>query len=119
MSANGQHLKTDNQHVLRWPGRVLSVADLRNLNGHRELVLAPHTVVTPSAGEELRNSGVRVSRATPEGKIPTGPAWGLGQDRPYPLVQSAVQALAREGLCVRELPCPPGGACRWAKAVAE
>src|SRR5438132_7980162 len=108
MSANGRSLETDNQHVLRWSGRVLSAADLRNLNGHRELVLAPHTVVTPLAGEELSTSGVKVSRAAPEGKTPSGPAWGLGQDRPYPLVRSAVQALARDGLCVRELPCPPG-----------
>src|SRR5262245_21762262 len=46
--------------------------------------------------------------------------WGFGQDQAYPLVRSAVQALAREGLRVREL--SPAGEplpCRWAKAVAE
>jgi hypothetical protein len=50
----------------------------------------------------------------------TGPTWGFGQDRPYPMVQAAVRGLAREGLALRELSCAPGDACcLWARAVAE
>jgi hypothetical protein len=120
MSANGQHLETDSRQVLRWPGRVLSAADLRrSLNGHRELVLSPHTIITPLAGDELRSNGVHVSRDKVEEKAPTGSPWGYGQDRPYPMVRSAVQALAREGAHLREWPSPTGAPCRWAKGVAD
>jgi ribose 5-phosphate isomerase RpiB len=46
--------------------------------------------------------------------------WGHGQDRPYPLVQSAVASLAREGIAVREWPQAGDELpCRWARAVAE
>jgi hypothetical protein len=49
-----------------------------------------------------------------------GRAWGHGQDRPYPQVQCAVQALAREGLAIRAWPQPHDELpCRWARAVAE
>jgi hypothetical protein len=122
MSANGQfpNLCADGQ-VLRWPGRVLAADDLRrNLNGQRELVLEPRAVVTPLALEQLRDSGVRVTRR--DGVAPRrSPApVGYAQDRPHPLVQSAVQALARDGLAVRELPAPGAGLpCRWARVVAE
>ena len=56
MSANGRAMATpDPAQVLRWPGRVLAAADLqRHLNGHRAVVLGPQTVITPLAGEELR-----------------------------------------------------------------
>ncbi len=122
MSANGQLLESDtSRHVLRWAGRVLSAADLRHhLNGHREVVLGPHTVLTPLAGEELRSRDVQVTRAAPQGEVKSGPAWGYGEDRPYGLVRSAVQAAKRAGLQVRELPGAEGSLpCRWAKAVAE
>jgi hypothetical protein len=122
MSANGRALGSSTSGpVLHWPKRVLAVADLRDsLNGQRELVLAPHTVVTPLAGEELRHRGIRVTRSTPELAGAGGPVWGYGQDRPHGLVRSAVQALARDGLRVRELPPAEGVLpCRWARAVAQ
>jgi ribose 5-phosphate isomerase RpiB len=117
MNGNGEAVLEDGR-VLAWPRRVLSAADLRgSLNGHREVVLGPDVVVTPLAGEELRFRGVAVRRApaAPAG----GAAWGCGQDRPYPLVQSAVQALARDGLAVRSFPAADDLPCRWARAVAE
>jgi ribose 5-phosphate isomerase RpiB len=120
MNGNGQTGGATNGQVLTWPRRVLSATDLRrNLNGHHELVLAPDTVVTPLAGDELRANGIRVVRQAPAQPTTTA-TWGHGQDRPYPLVKSAVQALAREGLLVREWPGTGDDLpCRWAKAVAE
>jgi hypothetical protein len=122
MNGNGQ-LPADGTaaHVLRWPGRVLAAEDLRrNLNGHRELVLEPRAVLTPLAIEELRTSGVRITRRPADTQAALGPAWGYTQERPSPLVQSAVQALHRDGLSLRELPSGcEGASCRWARAVAE
>jgi hypothetical protein len=123
MNGNGRAPEaTAGGRVLHWPGRVLSASDLRHsLNGHRELVLAPGTVVTPLAQEELRHNGVQVTRREPERKPIAGTAaWGYAEERPGPLVRSAVQALAREGVELRELPGAGGGlTCRWARAVAE
>src|SRR5436190_131222 len=103
--------------ALAWPRRVLSLADLRHsLNGHREVSIGLDTVVTPLAVEQLRDRGVRVVRQSPAAaSVP----YGHGQDRPYPLVASAIQALTKEGLTFREWQQPDGLACRWAKAVAE
>jgi hypothetical protein len=118
---NGQaNTAATNGQVLTWPRRVLSAADLRQgLDGHRELVLAPDTVVTPLAGDELRNNGIRVVRQAPTAAKQT-PTWGHGQDRPYPLVQSALGSLAREGLALRQWPAAGDDLpCRWVKAVAE
>jgi hypothetical protein len=122
MNANGkQPTATADGRAFRWPGRVLSLADLQHsLNGHRELVLAPGTVITPLAAEELRTNGITITRSSPE--KPTAPrqTWGYAEERPHPLVRSAVQALVREGVALKEL-SPPGEAepCRWARAVAE
>ena len=119
MNGNGQANTTTNGQVLTWPRRVLSATDLRHhLNGHRELLLGADTVVTPLAHEELRNHGIHVVRQAPAATSTTA-TWGHGQDRPYPLVQSAVQALAREGLAVRQWPQAEDLPCRWARAVAE
>src|SRR5919204_1053924 len=121
MNGNGRVPESSaGSRVLHWPGRVLAASDLRrSLNGHRELVLAPGTVVTPLAQEELRHNGVQVTRQEPERK-PAGPAaWGYAEERPGPLVSSVVQALAREGIEVRELPAAGNeSAGRWAKAGA-
>src|SRR5262249_55882490 len=120
MSNNGQVPgAAANGQVLTWPRRVLSAGDLRHsLNGHREGVIRPDTVVTPLAGDELRQSGIRVRRLPPTPSVKS--AWGYGQDRPHGLVQSAVQALSREGLAVRDLPPAEGTLpCRWARAVAQ
>jgi hypothetical protein len=117
MSDNGQHTASHNGQALAWPRRVLSLTDLRgSLNGHREVAVGPDTVVTPLAADELRTNGVNVVRQLPNA---ASPRWGHGQDRPYPFVVSAVQALAKEGLTLREWPAPDGLLCRWAKAVAE
>ncbi|MFO0925638.1 MAG: RpiB/LacA/LacB family sugar-phosphate isomerase [Gemmataceae bacterium] len=109
-----------NGRVLTWPRRVLSVNDLRtSLNGHHEVLVGADTVVTPLAVEELRGRGVEVRRQTTAVKT-DGPAWGFGQDRPHGMVRSAVQALARDGLHLRELSLVGDGLpCRWARAVAE
>jgi hypothetical protein len=111
---------TDGQ-VLRWPRRVLAADDLRRgLNGHREVVVAPGTVVTPLAHEHLRANGVAVRRQEADARPPAGQLWGYAQDRPHPLVGSAVQALRRDGLALAELPgAGPELPCRWARAVAE
>jgi hypothetical protein len=122
MNGNGQiPMSTAAAHVLRWPGRVLAAEDLRrNLNGHRELVLEPRAVVTPLAAEELRTNGVRVTRRAPEPQPAPRAVWSYTQERPSPLVRSAVQALERDGISLGELPAGgEGEACRWAKAVAE
>jgi ribose 5-phosphate isomerase RpiB len=117
MSAgNGQ--ATD---VLHWPGRVLAADDVRRrLNGQRRLVLGPATVVTPLAIEELRQKRVEVVHDGAEPAATPAGVWGVGQDRAYPLVHSALQTLARERVPVRALPEANGELpCRWAKAVAE
>jgi hypothetical protein len=49
-----------------------------------------------------------------------GQTWGVGQDRSYPMVQSAMQMLARDKLALREWKCAPGDACcHWARTIAE
>jgi ribose 5-phosphate isomerase RpiB len=112
MSGKGQ--------ILQWPKRVLSADDLaRNLNGHRELILSPCTVITPLAAEHLRSNGVRITRLTAEQKQAARSVWGYSQERPFPVVQSAVQALEREGVALKEMPAQDDMACRWAKALAE
>jgi hypothetical protein len=120
MNDNGQVTGAENGRVRAWPRRVLSAADLRQgVDRHRELVLAPDTVVTPLAGEELRTNGIRIVRQAP-GPAKTTATWGHAQDRPYPLVQSAVQALAREGLRWHQWPSLGDDLpCRWAKVAAE
>src|SRR3954452_7736383 len=100
MSRNG--LPPDagaNGQALPWPRRVLAADDLRrSLNGHREVVVAPETVVTPLAGEHLRANGVQVRRQEAVARPSAAGSWGYGQDRPHSLVSSAVHALRREGL---------------------
>ncbi len=116
MSGNGQL-----DGVLRWPGRVVAAEELRRrLNGHRELLLPPRTVVTPLALEELRALGVHVRREEEPAAQPGALPWGYGQDRAHALVQSAARAVQRDGLALQELAAatqtPAAG---WARAVAE
>src|SRR5947207_2735523 len=110
----------DDGHVLHWPGRVLAADDLRrSLNGHREVVLAPAAVVTPLAGEHLRAAGIPVRRREAAPVQAAGACWGYAQDRPHPLVASALQALGRDGIHLAELPAAGASLpCRWAHAVA-
>jgi ribose 5-phosphate isomerase RpiB len=121
MDVNGQHgeASTDGP-VLRWSGRVLSAEDLRRtLNGHREVILSERAVITPSAAEQLRFHGVRITRETREVR-PAATGWGIAQQTPNPLVTSAVQTLHREGVRFRGLQAQPDASeDRWARAVAE
>jgi hypothetical protein len=45
--------------------------------------------------------------------------WGHGQERPYPMVSAAVQAIRREGTRITDLPGMNGCCASWARAVAE
>src|SRR3954451_1462986 len=125
MSGNGQLLETSPaEHILRWPGRVVAAEELRrSLNGHRELLVTPQTIITPLALEQLRERGVQVSRQPAAAKapaVPHRPLWGYAQDRPHPMVATAVQSLQREGIAWKELgPADCGADCLWAKSLAE
>jgi ribose 5-phosphate isomerase RpiB len=122
MDGNGQlGNATADAHVLRWPGRVLAAEDLRrSLNGQREVVLPAETVITPLAREQLRTNGVSVKRQPAETRAVQPGRWGFAQERPHATVQSAVQALQREGLTFQELSAQgESEVCRWARALAE
>jgi hypothetical protein len=121
MGANGQLREaTADGPVLRWPSRVLVADDLRRaLNGHREVELPPNAVITPLAAEELRANGVQVRRQAASAAPPPRSRWGVAQERPYPQIASALQALERDGSPLQELCAGDGAPCRWAKAVAE
>ncbi|HMF15802.1 MAG TPA: RpiB/LacA/LacB family sugar-phosphate isomerase [Gemmataceae bacterium] len=108
--------------VLHWQGRVLCADDLRrNLNGHRELVLLPGTVITPLAADEIRKLGIRIDRQEkPTAKVGGNSAWGYAQERIDPVVTSVMQSLAREGLQVKLLqPAVGQNPSAWAKAIAD
>src|SRR5262249_22395995 len=104
MNGNGQpRADRPGEHVLRWTGRVVAADDLsRSLNGHCELLVEPAAVITPLALEQLRDRGVQIRRQTAQPATTSQTIWGYAQDRPHPLVRSAVQALERDGLSWRE-----------------
>src|SRR6516164_7688989 len=109
--------------ALRWSAPVLNAEDLRrNLNGRREVILLPKTIVTPLAAEHLRDHDIRVIRhiePAPQSKAASD-TWGFAQEHPQPLVTSALQALEREGVRFQALPPATGtqpGA--WSRSVAE
>jgi hypothetical protein len=123
MSSNGKASNLVDAHAaLQWTGRVLAADDVRSrLNGHREVVLSPRTIVTPLAVDDLRSRGIRVIRSdepNAESRQPKA-AWGYAQERPNPLVQSAVEAVRRDGIDLRELRASGESCSRWAKALAE
>jgi Ribose/Galactose Isomerase len=123
MAADGQVRATSvvNGEILRWTSQVVSARDLRQaLNGHRELVLPARAVITPLAAEQLRANGIRISRRALEEPPSSNTHWGLAQERPHVLVRSAVQALQREGVLLRELEPPETSSpAAWARAVAD
>jgi Ribose/Galactose Isomerase len=121
MAENGQLRNSSDGPVLHWPGRVVSAEELRRtLNGQRELIVPTAAIITPSAAEHLRQSGVRITRKDPEPKPAAAATWGYAEDRPVPFVRSAVQSLARDGIELRELACPNGQeACQWARTAAD
>jgi hypothetical protein len=101
---------------------VLAAEDLRRaLNGHREVHLIPGAIITPLAHEQLRTSGIAVHRAAPAVPTPESGHWSYAQERPHPNVLSAVQAVQREGLTLRELkPSGPAASpCEWARQLAD
>jgi ribose 5-phosphate isomerase RpiB len=122
MAADGpvREISADGE-VLRWTGRVLSGEDLRGtLNGHRELLLPARTVITPLAAEQIRAHGIRVNRLPVEKQPVAGASWAYARERPHAHVQSALQALEREGVSLREMKLQPSSSpCGWARAVAE
>src|SRR5206468_2150414 len=113
-------VKETDVRVLHWHGRVLSADDLRrSLNGHRELVLSPGTVITPLAAEELRGLDVRISRQEkPMEKTGGNDAWGYVQEQPQPLLSSVLQSLGREGLHLKPLQVEAEEPSAWARIVA-
>jgi hypothetical protein len=113
MNAKG-HTANSDAPVLHWPGRVLSLADLqRSLNGHRDIILAPGTIITPLAAEELRHRGVTLTRRTEKPAASSAVTWGVACERSYAVVTNAMQGLARESTPLREL------AWHGARAVAD
>jgi hypothetical protein len=121
MGANGQlpEPAADGQ-VLRWNRRVLTAADLQqSLNGQRELVLPRHAIITPLAADELRARGVRVTSQATESTAPPRSAWGVAQDRTYPEVAGALQAVRREGSLLNEMHSCSEPCCVWSRALAQ
>lgn len=114
MSGNGQHT-TDG--VLHWSSRVLTVRDLQGqLNGQREVIVGARAVVSPLAVEHLRAAGIALVRDAEERKPTTDGLWGVAQDRPYPVVASVINGLARDGIPVKELKTAPAeNASGWAR----
>jgi ribose 5-phosphate isomerase RpiB len=112
MGFDGQNRTTNAAgDVLRWTGGVVTAEGLRqSLNGQRELVVTPRTVVTPLAADHLKANGVKVvrqeedakSQAKVEEKSKGG--WGYVLERPDPMVENVVQSLKRDGIEIQELP---------------
>jgi len=95
---------TNDAAILCWPGRLLSADDLRrHLTSQREIVIAPRTIVTPLALDELRGKGVRVRREETAAAA-SKQSWAYAQDVADALIDAALNALAREGLALDRLP---------------
>lgn len=111
MNVNSQHRDgTGAGGALHWTSRLVTADGLReSLNGERELVVTPRTVITPLAADHLKANGVRVVRreenvktqANDEEKLSGG--WGYVLERPDPRVASVLQSLKREGVNLQEL----------------
>ena len=114
MKGDGQNRQTSGTDgALRWSGRVVTADGLRqSLNGERELVVTPRTVITPLAADHLKANGVRVVReeeaAKPqaEHKEKSNGGWGYVLEGPFPLAGSVVQSLERDGVNLQELSIP-------------
>jgi ribose 5-phosphate isomerase RpiB len=114
MNRNGQDRQASGTDgALRWSGRVVTADGLRqSLNGERELVVSPRTVITPLAADHLKANGVRVVREEEVAKPPAGHkeksngGWGYVLERPFPLAGNVVQSLERAGVNLQELSIP-------------
>jgi hypothetical protein len=124
---------TTNGSALCWPKRLLSADDLRrHLTSQKELVLLPKTVVTPLAADELRAKGIRVrwESATSESRSAVAGGWFYAMEKRDAFVESAVQALGRDGVHLTFIEGSPrtcaeavlkghaGGIAFWANAAA-
>src|SRR5579884_3949741 len=119
MSSNGQHRDGTPGEALHWPGRVVTAQDLqRELNGHREIIVADRAILTPSAIDYLRAGGIRVNRQAEPKAVKA--AWGIAADRPHASVENAIQALGREGMRLKPLDTPGiNDAAAWSRSLAE
>jgi hypothetical protein len=111
---------TNDSAVLCWPGRLLSADDLRrHLTSQKEIVVAPRTIVTPLAADELRGRGVRIRREeiVQENGTAGGGAWSYAQETPDALVDAALAAARREGILLTML--PGATPLDWARAVVK
>jgi ribose 5-phosphate isomerase RpiB len=114
MNHNGKDRQTAGTGgTLCWSGRVVTADGLRqSLNGERELVVTPCTVITPLAADHLKANGVQIVRqeeaAKPstEHKEKSNGGWGYVFERPFPLAGSVLQSLQREGVNLQELTIP-------------
>ncbi len=129
-SQYGKSIASDG--VLRWPGGIVTADTLReSLNGERELVVTPRTVITPLAADHLKANGVKVIRDVKQGTPQSGPVamaplgWAYVQERVDPIVGSVIQSLNREEVKLSELtipiPHPPNHdlGCGLAREVAQ
>jgi ribose 5-phosphate isomerase RpiB len=114
MRVNGQNRDaTGAGGVLRWSGKVVTADGLQqSLNGERELVVTPRTVITPLAADHLKANGVQVVRQEEAAKPLAGHneksngGWGYILERPFPLAGSVMQSLKRDGMNLHELSIP-------------
>jgi len=114
MNLNSQDRQTPGTDgALRWSGRVVTADGLRqSLNGERELVVTPRTVITPLAADHLKANGVQVVRQEEAAHPQKGPkeiskgGWGYALERPFPLASSVMQSIKRDGLNLQELSIP-------------
>jgi hypothetical protein len=113
-----KELITTDAAILCWPGRLLSADDLRrHLTSQREIVLAPRTVVTPLALDELRGKGVRIRREEQASCRASAGTWGYAEEAPDALVAAALGALAREGKTLLAL--SGKSPVEWARAAVQ
>jgi hypothetical protein len=110
---------TSDAAILSWPGRLLSADDLRrHLSSQREIVVAPATVVTPLALDELRGWGVRLRREEAVQQASgRGGGWGYALEMRDGLVEAAVEALRRQGTAL--VPLAGNTPLEWAKAALD
>ncbi len=79
--------------TIQWSESILTSRDLASLNGHRRLLIAPGTIVTPQAKDELRERGIELDTPGFDSE------YILGIERSYPLLSSVIHSLVREGIC--------------------
>lgn len=121
MMVDGRKMNESGENaVLKWPGRVVTAEALEcRLNGHRRLLLPADAIITPLAQDHLRANNVETSRWTAQHEA-ARIDWGCTHDAAHPLIDTALTALAREGVALQKLPaCPADAVCKWAKEVAD